>query len=213
MSTRKGQGIRFDTLLDQTKDEVLKTMDSTATTAVHGDERSKVADQLALSYLYFELLKQPRSSLISLVNFAKNRDRSGMKMQYAHARISSLKSKFGLVTTNDEFLHEQHFPPSLVDSLLGQHSPEQQKLIHSLFSLFEKYPSVISNCHEQIESSFLAAYASNLTSLVNSAWKSLPVLNQQNSDLAKFRLAIFMHSQEILADSLRIFGLEPLHRL
>ena len=131
-------------------------------------------------------------------------------VQYAHARICSIIRKVedeGLFLVNDETILESNF--SLLSSL---HDIELIKIISS-------FPKIIEQAAIYKEPHRIAFYLRDIASTFHSYWNlgnennNLKVININNLEETKARLALIMSVGITISEGLRLLGIKALEEL
>ena len=159
MSTRKGEVVFLQDILDQARDCMLDNMKQTSTTKVTSN-LEEVADHLGISAVIIQDLKEHRQKNYkfdwdNLLNF--NGD-TGLFLQYTHARLCSLEQNCGFALNIDTNL----------DTLV---EPSATRIVLHL----ARYDEVLQHTFQTLEASYLAAYLFQLARLINVAHQELQV--------------------------------------
>jgi arginyl-tRNA synthetase len=200
MSTRKGKIVFLKDILDEAKDLMFKKQQESKTTKVDLSKCGEsIADILGTSAIVVNDLKQRRQrdyefdwNKILQVN-----GDTGIKFQYTHCRLFSLQQQNLDVEDAKELNLE----------LLSE--PEA----HDLIFLILKYPEIIQNSYDELESCTLVKYTFDLCNSTSRALKSLSVKNSKSNEVASQRLLLFNTTRNVLRHSLDILGLKVLNEM
>ncbi|KAM3173708.1 hypothetical protein ACTXT7_012027 [Hymenolepis weldensis] len=205
-STRRGNGLFLVDVLDAAKREARQRMLQSPNTRISSSDADlfeDVSDQMGVTWLIAEMLRRPRLQPVRLyLRFQDNhqlgrtddnnalsttdsRDLTGLGLQYCHARLCSLEEKAmanGLLPSNsdvnsiDEMLLE-----SFNEIPSNRSSREVEEEICAHLALF---PDVLTCAYVKYEADGLMQYCSRLTTLINRAWRFLPVLTAESKKLS-----------------------------
>jgi arginyl-tRNA synthetase len=198
MSTRKGNVIYLEELLDEAKQRALDCMRSTVEKRSEVEDEEAVAEAVGIAAIFFsDIGKQQR---IKDYEFSWDRAISfegdtGPYLMYAHARIAGIIRKCGIELD----------PTADVSSLVEQEA-------HNLVALVSRYGEVLSDAARQYEPSVLGIYLLDLAHALHSAFNVLRVKGEEES-VAKARLLLFTIVKNVLASGTRILGITPLERM
>lgn len=198
MSTRRGNAVFLNDLLDTARDKMLEKMQSNKEKFNKIDDSEKVADQLGRSAIYIQdmsarRLKDYTFNWRAMVSHTGD---TGPYLQYTHVRLCSIVRESGI---NPETLN----PDCINYSLLRE--PEVQEIL----SVVAEYPLIIEKMVETLEPSTVVCYAFELSHSVSRAWQSIWVMNQEK-DVMEARAALYGIAKITLGNTLRLLGLEPL---
>ncbi|XP_071957045.1 probable arginine--tRNA ligase, mitochondrial [Antedon mediterranea] len=199
MSTRKGNVVFLEDIIEEAKLHMLQNMRASKTTKKFESEvdEEHVAETLGVSAIIVQDLK---SKLMSDYRFEWDRalqakGDTGVFLQYTHARLSSICRKSGVSLNLD----------ADTNLLLEE---EAIQLVHHL-ALFE---GAIQTAYTENEASRIVNYLFKLCRLISIANKVLQVKGTP-TDLAEARLLLFNHSQDILSTGMKVLGLKPLNKM
>ncbi len=194
MSTRSGTLIFFEDVINQAK-----SISREIISAENPDVRDVdwTAERVAVAALIFTQLRVRRNKDVNFMweEALSFKGETGPYLQYTHARLSSLIEKYG-----------KALPESDADlSLLG----EEDKAV---IKWFEQYPERLRHVAESYETSVLADYLLNLAGAFNSYWQRIRIITD-DAALTKARMQMAYAVRIVLADGLRVLGIEPLERM
>jgi len=197
LSTRKGSAIFLRELLDEAQARALAKMQDEGPTRSELGDLEAVADQVGISALLFNDLASARAKDVSFdwdraLSFEGG---SGVYLQYAHARIAGILRKCGVELTGE------------VDTaLLGE------PIAHQMVRLLERFPTVVAEAARLYEPSLISQYLLELAKLLSSSYNFLRVKGE-GRPLAEARLLLLWSVKQVLANGLRLLGLEPLEKM
>lgn len=195
MSTRKGNVILLEDILDEAKNRMLEKMKHTETTKVTEDF-DNVAEILGVSAIIVQDLKDRRTKNYNFVwdKMLASKGDTGVFMQYTYARLCSIERNCGVTADVDTTEH-------LVE-------PEALRLTQQI----ARFDEVLRQAQEELEPCILVHYLFQLCHLSNLANHSLRVKGEESS-LASARLLLFRCARITLGNGLKILGLIPLERM
>ena len=121
---------------------------------------------------------------------------TGPYLQYAHARVSSIRRKADL---SDEDLASADL--SLLDS------PHAVNMVR----LLAQWPDVVSNTLRTLEPATVLTYLFKMTHALSSSYDQLRVVGSER-ELMKARMALYDAAHTVLGNGMRLLGLSPVER-
>lgn len=200
LSTRKGNAVFLSDILDEAVTIIKEKQEQSPNTRAYDDWTS---DVLATTAVVINDLRTKR-----LKDYEFSWDKalhpdSGVKLQYTHARLSSLLDKMG--RSDQDLLDEA--TDLTMDSLIEDQ--EALDLIHKL-AVFDQ---ILCSAYIDLEPSLVVDYLFTLCKHISVALKVLGVKTAPNEQVAKQRLILFAASRSILAQGMKILGLIPLEKI
>ncbi|CAD5124482.1 DgyrCDS12763 [Dimorphilus gyrociliatus] len=200
MSTRKGTAVFLQDIIDEATDKMKTVIRETKTTKIQDDLLNSVAEQLAISALVFQDLRQKR---IRNYEFDWNRvlqfqGNTGVYLQYTHARLCSLERKF----------------PELVDLPLpkyitGLDHPAADRLIQT----FVNFEHAIYEAYNNLDPHYVASYLHSLCKATNAAYDQIKVINASSDDERHCQYYLFKSAKKVLSEGLKLIGLRAIERM
>ncbi|XP_033104355.1 probable arginine--tRNA ligase, mitochondrial [Anneissia japonica] len=199
MSTRKGNVVFLEDIIEEAKAKMLENMRASKTTKSFDsiDEEENVAETLGLSAIIVQDLKARLSSDYTFEwdRAFQSQGDTGVFLQYTHARLSSIHRLSG-VSLN---------PEADTNLLLEE---EAIKLVHHL-ALFE---GAIHTAYTELEPRHIVHYLFKLCHLISAANRALQVKGAPR-EISEARLLLLNYSQQCLCRAMEILGLRPLYRM
>jgi len=196
MSTRRGQVVFLEDVLDEAKARVLESMRASPNTRWQ-DNSDTIADRLGVAAVIVNDLKVRKGS-----DYTFNWERalhtqgdSGIAIQYTHARLCSLEKKCE-VKLDLECDTSPLVEPAAIQ--LVMHLARFDEVLHQSFETLEPYIIVryiLIHCHR-----------------TSQALKVLKVKGEAEP-VAKARLLMFHAARHVLASSIRLLGIEPVQAM
>jgi arginyl-tRNA synthetase len=194
MSTRAGKVIFFDDVLERAQSLAREIITRENPDVANVDW---TAEKVAVAAIVFTQLKVRRNKDVNFIweEALSFKGETGPYLQYTHARLSSLMQKYG-----------RPLPYLSADfSLLGEEEKE-------VIKLFESFEAKIRRCAEEYETLILADYLLELASAFNSYWQRIRIITD-DVELTRARMQMAFATRTIIADGLRLLGIEPLERM
>ena len=199
-STRGGDVIRLEEILDKAHIEVRKIVDEKNPTLTE-EEKENIAEVVGVGAIKYFDLSQNRSSGITftwdkVLSFEGN---TGPYLQYCYVRIMSILRKareLGINYDNTEMLVEN-----------------SNELERSLIVSLHKLPFTIIKAFETNRPNLIADYLFDLTKEFNSFYNSNQVIDMENLELTKARLEICEKVALVIKKGLSLLGIGTVERM
>lgn len=197
-STRKGNVIRLEELLDEGKRrayEIVKEKNP----SLPEEEKQHIAEVVGVGAIKYADLSQNRQSPIifewdKILSFEGN---TAPYLQYSYARVQSVLDKakdLGKAATEDTCL------------IL------KDKYERSLANYMTIFPSSVLKAAETCKPNLIADYLYDLSKKLNSFYNNSPILNQED-DILKSRAYLAKQAGEIIKQGLSLLGIQTLDRM
>ena len=185
MSSRMGNVVLGEMLLDETKKEIKKNYDA--------DE--VVAEQIAVGAVKYSFLKVGLTQEITydIKESVSSEGNSGPYIQYTYARTNSVKQK-----SNKEI--------SKLSDLKEALNTEERSLLRS----FTRFPGILVNATKNYSPSILCSYLYDLSQKYNAFYNKHKIIDSDNEG---FRLAINSATGKILKKGLDLLGIQAPERM
>lgn len=202
MSTRKGNVVFLDTIINETTKRILNVMKSKKHLEVEEAKILNVAEKLGLSAIIIQDLKSKKANSYEfnwkrMLSFEGN---TGPYLQYTHSRLCTIESKIKDVITIENCEN--------VNFSILKDKPEAIQLVR----LLSQYHYVLNKTLESLEPSTLVTYLFTISHQISKCYNSMWVLGQPK-EIARAHLALYLASRQILSNGLRILGIEPIERM
>jgi arginyl-tRNA synthetase len=198
MSSRKGKAVLLDDVLakltDMAYDEVNKRSPNEKE-----DSKRKTAHAIGVGALKYAIEKiEPDKGITfnfqAMLNFEGN---TGPYLQYAHTRCASVLRK----------AKEAKVKPRAAK--VKWLAAEEQALVKALAD----FPFVVQQAAKDMRVSYICNYAFDVATKFSSFYNACPVLKADMKETREFRLALVVATKTVLANALRILGMEPIERM
>jgi arginyl-tRNA synthetase len=197
-STRKGNVIRLEQLLDEGKDRAFAVVEEKNPT-LSQEEKERIAEVVGVGAIKYADLSQNRQSPIvfewdKILSFEGN---TAPYLQYSYARIQSILRKG---ETEGKIIDE--------NAKIILSDKQERNLAHHLLL----FPSIVIKAAETYKPNLIADYLFELAKKFNSFYNACPILNQENETLQS-RLLLAQRTGEVLKEGLDLLGIETLDRM
>ena len=204
MSTRKGNFVTLDEVNELCMTKALALMNERNTSIEVVEQKlsqieiEKIADQVTVgAIVYADLSTDPsRDMEFDVDRVISFEGETGPYLQYAHTRCQSILRKGGIPI---ELI--QKTDSALLESKIG--APEELLLIRTLIRFEESQERAL----DQRKPSQLATYLIDLTRDFGNFYRECKVLNPDEPELTKARLALVFATQTILSIGLGLLGI------
>ncbi len=189
MSSRKGNIITGDQLIDAVRDRVHEVMEESETS--FGEKQHTILERITVSALKYAMLKADVSKDVAfdMEESISTQGDSGPYLLYIVARINSMLEKAGnraeTMTVPDEI-----------------HAEEKALLL-----MLDAYPAATLAAVEKYDPSVIAKYLFGLAQQFNSFYAACPVI-QDDAALQAFRVALIAHVKQVMEHGLNILGIQ-----
>ena len=197
MSTRKGNVIYLEELLDEARDRALAYMRGQIEKRLELDDEETVAEAVGIAAIFFadlskQRIKDYRFDWDLAISFEGD---TGPYLMSAHTRIAGILRNCGLEPDPDAGV-----------------SPLVEPEAHRLVSLVARYPEALREAARQYEPSVLANYLLELARGLHASYTVLRVKGEE-AGKAQARLLLFTAVKQVLRSGLTILGIRPLERM
>lgn len=197
-STRKGNVIRLEQLLDEGKKRALEVIEE-KNPSLSDEEKNNIAEVVGVGAIKYADLSQNRQSPIifewdKVLSFEGN---TAPYLQYSYARIQSIKKKaeeIGKVITADTKI------------------VIKDKIERNLVTFLTLFPTMVLKAGETYKPNLLTDYLFDLAKKFNTFYNACPILNQEDEVLLS-RLLIADRTAEILRQGLDLLGIKTVDRM
>lgn len=194
MSSRKGNIIPTDQLIDDLKSKISKIMDKVVKQKVTSSkQKDEIAEQLALGAIKYGMLKYEEQKDIHFdpEETIKLEGETGPYLQYTYARIQGILDK-----VESRKLKVESFGKINIS-----------KVERDLMVELTRFPEIILKSSEELKPHYLCNYLYNVTKSFNTFYNALSVLKAETEELKNFRLNLCQASAIVLKNGLTILGI------
>ena len=206
VSGRKGLGVKADDLLDRLEEKALAEV-SRRNPELSPEARASIARDIASGALRYFMLKFARNSLI-IFDFEEAlsfEGETGPYLQYTWVRLSSIFRKLA---------EREGFGPEEVRALIQASDYSIDRLASpeagdfwELAAYAAKFEEHVLHSILSLEFSHLAKFTFNLCQRTNAYYHLYSILNENDGELKKLRIAAVYYVREILEKALGLMGI------
>jgi len=198
MSSRKGKAVLLDDVLAKLTDMAYEEVNKRDAEAKE-DAKRKTAHAIGVGALKYAIEKiEPDKGITfdfqAMLNFEGN---TGPYLQYAHTRCASVLRKAKAAKVKPR--------AAKVKWLM----PEEQALV----KLLADFPTVVQAATKDMRISYICNYAFDVATKFSSFYNTCPVLKADMKETREFRLALVVATKTVLANALRVLGMEPIEKM
>jgi len=191
MSSRKGNVVEGEWLLDEAKKQIIKDYGST----------EEVAEKLAIAAVKYSFLKSGLQGDVyfDMKDATTLQGDSGPYLIYTYVRCKSVLNKS--VKTN---------------LVIPDPDPGSSKLNHEELALLRaliKYPEVVLETAQNVAPNYLCTYLYELSQKYNLFYQKNPILKAENEDEKYLRLTITKGTANVLKHGLNLLGIETVEKM
>ena len=198
MSSRKGEVITADSLLDEVKVLVLKKIQENET--IVAEEQETVADKIAVGAVKYSILKQSigKDIIFDFETSLSFEGDSGPYLQYTHARACSVLKKAGLSAQAGE--------AAITASIkrVPQKVTEIEKLLYA-------FPEVVERANTEYAPSRIATFLIDLARAFNHFYAHERIID--SGEAAPYRVALTEAVSITMKNGLRLLGISAPERM
>ncbi len=199
MSTRKGNIILLNEVLDEAVAQALARIEGRGGDTLSDNEKKSLATIMGINSVKYAVLSPNRSTNIiftwdKVLNFDGN---SAPYLMYTVARAKSVLRKAGL---SDSELAT--FELNLTLDL------EKELVIQLML-----YPEVIQRAADEFKPNLVANYLYELASTFNSFYNGNPILKADSESVKRSRLLLTAAVIRVMEDGFALLGMEPVERM
>jgi len=197
-STRKGNVIRLEQLLDEGKKRALAVVEEKNPT-LSTEEKENIAEVVGVGAIKYADLSQNRQSAVifewdKILSFEGN---TAPYLQYSYARIQSILRKG---SENGKVVNEE------VTVKLGE------KAEKALALFLTQLPNIAMKASETYKPNLLTDYLFELAKKFNTFYNCCPILNQEDEVLYS-RLLLAERTAKVLKEGLDLLGIKTVDRM
>ncbi|MEG0748286.1 MAG: arginine--tRNA ligase, partial [Cetobacterium sp.] len=197
-STRKGNVIRLEELLDEGKRRAYEIVNE-KNPELSAEEKDNIAEIVGTGAIKYADLSQNRQTAVifewdKILSFEGN---TAPYLQYSYARIKSILRR---AEEQNKVLNE-NVTITFADKA-------ERNLAHHL----TQFPTVILKAAESCRPNLVADYLFELSKKFNSFYNSCPILNQEDEILYS-RLLLAERTAAVLKEGLNLLGINTLERM
>ncbi|WP_318785708.1 arginine--tRNA ligase [Methanimicrococcus hacksteinii] len=200
MSTRRGVFITADELLKQMIDKAYEEIETRRPEETE-DFKKEVARMVGIGATRYDIIKvsSDKSTVFEWETALDFEKQGAPFIQYAHARASNILTKAG----EDGTIGSDGITSEFANfTLLTE--PQEAALIKKIAQFEQK----VNDCAVSLKPHTFAIYARELADDFNQFYRYVPVLNVEDADLKKARLALVFAAKTAIANALDCLGID-----
>jgi arginyl-tRNA synthetase len=202
MSSRTGEIITVDGLLDEVKEEAEKLIHSEVPDA----EKGKIAEGVTLAAVKYSTLKihPTLNAVFDLKQSVSLEGNSGPYLQYTYARIRSVQSKSGRVGERG----------SRSTEVLGGYKPNSEEM--AVLRWIYRFPEVVEEAALKYSPNLVCNFLFELAQRFNTFYNKHSILTPEENSKGEgrnFRLGLTAATGQVLKNGLGLLGIEVLDRM
>lgn len=202
MSSRAGNVVYIDSLIDQAKDEVLARMEPGNYESE--DERFDVAEKIALAAVKYSILHVGRLTNTAFdfaTSLALEGD-SGPYILYTYARCRSVEAKVADARIQGSALNDSQ-------GLAQPGHPAELALLRWLY----RYPEVVAEAAAQMSPNLISGYLLELAQRFNAFYGSCNILGASSVAQGWLRLQLTRSTAQVLKNGSALLGISVVERM
>jgi arginyl-tRNA synthetase len=201
MSSRSGNVITFEWLMEEAKKGILKIMKNLKE---HSDVENPdaIAEKVALGAIKYALLRSDIGKDV-IFDFEKSlcfEGDSGPYLQYTHARCESVLNKI----KNQKSKIKNTYQNSKIEF-----NDEELAVLRTVY----KFPEAVSAAGENLAPNFICSFLFDLAQKYNNFYNKHLILRADNEASRDFRLALTSATAIVLRKGLNLLGIEAPERM
>ena len=200
MSTRAGTGVDLDDLLDEAVDRAREEVEKRLDSRIRDDELDeedieRIAHQVGIGAVRYDIVsKQPTKAITFEWDRALDFEaQSAPYVQYVHARCCGIL---------DEAAAAGVEPTDVDPAVLSTEAEE------GLLRTIARFPAVVEQAAEDLEPHTVATYTREFAEAFNTFYRECSVLNADDEETQRARLALVDASRHTIANALGVLGVE-----
>ncbi|KAG6890769.1 hypothetical protein C0992_012742 [Termitomyces sp. T32_za158] len=203
MSTRKGTVVFLEQIIKEAADVMFNQMKQNEEKFAAVEDPETTAREIGITGVKIQDMAAKR---INNYTFDWSRMLSfegdtGPYLQYAHVRLASIGRK------NPQLLPLPS--PELIQTEPLASMPHARDIVFLLGS----YPDVIKTALRTHEASGIVTFAFRLSHAISSAWETVIVKGEEDTEKARARLYMYECARDVLAAAMRLLSIRPLERM
>ncbi len=192
MSTRKGDIVLVEELVDKTK-ELAKKEIKKREPKINKKELEERAEKIAIAAIFYgDLKNNPAKDVVfDLKKFVSFEGNTGPYILYSYARASSIIRKAGKIKK---------------DFVIKELKKEEFDLVNHL----SKFNEIVLKSAETMNPSIIANFVYESCRLFNEFYQTSPVIDSENE---VFRLALVESFRQVIRNALKLLGIETIEKM
>lgn len=198
LSSRKGEVILLDDLLDQSVSTIRSVIEEKNPNLKNKDEVSKIVGQGAIIFTYLKMNRE-RDIIFDWDEVLSFEGETGPYVQYTYARAMSILRKSGIDIEKN--INENNLHLLIEDNEVA------------LIKTLGDFNNQIKNAIKNLEPSIITRYVIDIAKNFNKFYNSNYIINLDNEDLKLARLTLVYVSNIVIKNALYLIGIETVDEM
>lgn len=196
MSSRAGNVIYIDDLLDDARDSVLEKIKNES---LSSEEKLEVAEKVGIAAVKYSILKVGRltDTAFDFETSLSFEGDSGPYLMYTVARCNSIIKQF-----NKEVKPIENFEPVL-------NSEEEENVLRAL----NNFPEIVQEAARNYAPNLICSYLFELAQSYNKFYNQHSVLKAENEELVESRVSLTLATAQVLDKGLNLLGITTVNAM
>jgi arginyl-tRNA synthetase len=217
VSGRRGLGVKIDDLMDLLTQKASAEV-ATRNPDLSGDERDRVARQIAVAAIRYFMLKYSRTKLIvfDIEEALSFEGETGPYLQYAVVRANNIFQKLREREGLTESAVLDTLPSTAATELtagLGGANGVEENALWELVLEASRLDEIVEQVVRTLEFSGLAKHAFAVAQTFNAFYHRYPILNEESAEKKRWRAAAVAYFRAQLTRALDLMGIEVPSRM
>ena len=202
MSSRTGDVLTVDWLLDQVKERIEQVVEEGR---ISSEERERTIEQIAIGAVKYSVLKVGATQDVAFdIESSVSLDgNSGPYLQYTYARTQSVLRKG--TDIREQILGNREHKNNLYSPFPAPHSLKVEE--RDVLRLLSRFPEVVEDAALRYAPNVLCTYLFEVSQAYNLFYQKFPILKSEE-EIKNFRLYLTAKTGEILKNGLGLLGIK-----
>ncbi|KAF7553956.1 hypothetical protein G7046_g6950 [Stylonectria norvegica] len=199
MSTRRGTVKFLDDILRDVAEKMHEVMKTNEVKYSQVENPEAVADILGISSVMVQDMsgKRINNYTFNMEAMTSFEGDTGPYLQYAHARLCSIRRKVGL--------SDEEVASADLSLLTEKHATD-------LIRCLAQWPDVVQNTLKTLEPTTILTYLFKMSHILSSSYDHLRIVGSEK-ELQKARMALYDSARIVLNNGMKLLGLSPVDRM
>lgn len=201
MSSREGNVLYIDDLLDTARDKVLAYIKEKGDSNLTADEKLDIAEKVGSAAIKYSILKVGRLTDLAFdfdVSLSFEGD-SAPYIMYSYVRTKSILRQASLVEEDVKKLDADDY----------NQSPIEEQLLKFLAD----FPKVVEKAALQFAPNYVCSYLYDLARQFSDFYNQMPILKAESEQARAFRLKLALAVGQVIKNGLGLLGIEVVEKM